>query len=483
MSRSLADPLYERLLRSFPPERAYTRADWEGEEMPAPVAHFLSQLLQHYARREARRLRRARTEWVDYDDPEMEKAVRTFFDGIDAHTRVPADEWEDTLRQATRHATAHLVRPVYVLTDFVFGEQEDDLRLSEILWRMNFFGPYIYLRKAVRAFADKKDLDGLDAGRYNRLLQRVDERITADFGADRWLRLLGPLFTVAQHATGEKQVPVILLRAFFAEKGARAIERRLERYAEEGAEEIGRDALHRLIDEGAVPQPSEGRQPSDTETDKRPPTRPDQVPPEPERADDSEAEVVSDEDMWGVAGPSRPEGEGGPSLAPPEEESEPLWKQFQEGHSNPASNGDESGDETSQEPLWAQYRRDRDEQLTDGRAAQQKEDLADAEASFMSDSSPPPPETPTVEADEELEDLEKNVLGESNPPHRAVYLRQLFTNDETAYRQVLQRLRKANTWGEASQIIARDVFRKYKVNIYSDAAVHFTNAVESRFRR
>lgn len=484
MSRSLADPLYERLLRSFPPDRAYTRADWEGDEMPAPVAHFLSQLLQHYARREARRLRRARTEWVDYDDPEMEKAVRTFFDGIDAHTRVPADEWEDTLRQATRHATAHLVRPVYVLTDFVFGEQQDALRLSEILWRMNFFGPYSYLRKAVRAFAKKKDLDRLDAGRFNHLLHQVDERITADFDADRWLRLVGPLFVVAQRATGEKRVPVILLRAFFAEKSASAIEQRLERYAEERAEEIAPEALHRLIDEGAVPEPSEEPPPSDTETDERPPTSPDRVPPEPERADDSASEVVSDEDMWGVAGSARPEGKGGPSLAPPEEESVPLWKQFQEGQTRPASNGDDSDEQTDQEPLWAQYRRDRDEQLTDGGAAQQKEDLADAEASFMSESpSTPPPETPTVEADEELEGLEKNVLGESNPPHRAVYLRQLFSNDQTAYRQVLQRLRKANTWGEASQVIARDVFRKYKVNIYSDAAVHFTNAVESRFRR
>jgi hypothetical protein len=63
-----------------------------------------------------------------------------------------------------------------------------------------------------------------------------------------------------------------------------------------------------------------------------------------------------------------------------------------------------------------------------------------------------------------------------------VYVRQLFNGDEAAYRQILKRLRTADSWGEASQIIASDVFRAYKVNIYSDAAVHFTNAVESRFR-
>jgi hypothetical protein len=81
-----------------------------------------------------------------------------------------------------------------------------------------------------------------------------------------------------------------------------------------------------------------------------------------------------------------------------------------------------------------------------------------------------------------LETLEREILGTTNPPHRGVYVRQLFNGDQTAYRQVLRRLRSADSWGEASQIIASEVFRAYKVNIYSDAAVHFTNAVESRFR-
>jgi hypothetical protein len=85
-------------------------------------------------------------------------------------------------------------------------------------------------------------------------------------------------------------------------------------------------------------------------------------------------------------------------------------------------------------------------------------------------------------SDVDLERLEQQALGVSNPPHRAVYVRQLFGGDQSAYRRVLQRLAEVDSWGKASQIIAGDIFRKHKVNIYSDAAVHFTNAVESRFR-
>jgi len=82
----------------------------------------------------------------------------------------------------------------------------------------------------------------------------------------------------------------------------------------------------------------------------------------------------------------------------------------------------------------------------------------------------------------DIEALEQSVFGKSNPPQRGVFVRQLFDGDLDDYEQVLLRLDTADSWGEASQIIARDVFRAHKINIYSDAAVHFTNAVEQRFR-
>ena len=74
------------------------------------------------------------------------------------------------------------------------------------------------------------------------------------------------------------------------------------------------------------------------------------------------------------------------------------------------------------------------------------------------------------------------MFGTTNPPNRSVYVEKLFQGDEDAYRRALERLRTIETWSEASQIIAKDVFRAHQVNIYSDAAVHFTNAVEAGFK-
>jgi len=475
MPRSLADPLYERLLRSFPADHAYTRADWEGDAMPEPVAHFLRQLLRHHSRREARRLRRARSDWVNYDHPDMEQAVRTFFNAMEAHTQVPASEWETTLRQATHHTTAHLVRPVHVLTDFVYAEREEALRLPEILWRMNFFSSYSYLREAVHAFAKKRDLDALDRDQFERFLHRIDERITANYSADRWLRLLDPLFQIARRATGHERVPISAVETFFAEKDRSAIERRLDAYARDGHEQVGPTALHRLIEEAASAPPPDRASPSK----KRSPTPPASSGPE---SPPSQPEPTPDDDIWGVDGTARPEGSGAAQPQSNDDESAPLWKRFQQGRPPPSSSPDSSSTDAprtedgsgngTQTPLWARFRSERDERLSE--AMSSPPDSAEESSSPASASAPP---------NGDLESLEQEALGVKNPPHRSVYVRQLFGGDRTAYKQVLRRICGADSWGQASQIIASDVFRAHKVNIYSDAAVHFTNAVESRFRQ
>jgi hypothetical protein len=492
MARPLADPLYERLLRSFPATQAYTRADWQDDAMPEPVAHFLRQLLRHYSRREARRLRRARTDWVDYDHPDMETAIQTFFEALESHTRVPANEWEGTLRQATYHATAHLVRPVHVLSDFVFAEQPEALSLPKILWRMQFFGPYAYLREAIQAFARKHDLDRLTPDRFGRFLHRVDERITDEYDADRWLRLLDPLFATARRAYGEETVPTRLLRPFFAEKGQETVEQKLAAHADDGHDTVTPRALHRLIDETAHP-------PSSPATDA--PTPPEaQGPPDREAPDpplsSAPAEPSSNDDIWGVAGAARPEGSSAPEPTSDAGQSVPLWKQFQQGRTQASAGGanDEGGAER-EEPLWARFRHERDGRLSDAVAS--GDEPTDSVPSGGGPSGRGPSDNPSgtgareqgspapagsTGTKDDLQALEQEALGASNPPHRGVYVRQLFGGDQTAYRQVLRRISEAESWGEASQIIASDIFRAHKVNIYSDAAVHFTNAVESRFR-
>ena len=79
--------------------------------------------------------------------------------------------------------------------------------------------------------------------------------------------------------------------------------------------------------------------------------------------------------------------------------------------------------------------------------------------------------------------LEHAVLGEHGYRNRERFVKNLFSGSAEAYEQVLRRLYTAPTWTQASQIIAQDVFKAHRVNIYSPPAIAFTNAVEARYRQ
>jgi len=445
---TLADALFERLHSAFPPEQAYTPTDWTDDAMPAPLRQYLTHLLRHHRRQEERYLRRARTDWVAYDHPDMEQATRTYLDRMEDHVQVPPDRWTETLRTASRHVTNYLVRPVPTLASFLFEDAAAAVPIDDIRWRMRFFGPYAYLRNAAEAFADKRDRDAFERKEFKRILRRVDERMTADFDADRWLRLLDPLFETVQHANGRGQIPLPLLRTFFEEKTASQILDQLAAHDRANHEvAVSRDTLRDLIASTTESESSTHRA--------EPPAEP---------SPSSPSQVASENDPSSEPDPAASDDAPG---APT-----PMWKQFEQNRP-PSSNAsaEESTDES--QPLWTQFRSRKTSSGPDYDAPSS----SPLESSAASESAPSDPDqAPPLAA------LERAVFGDTHTPNRTVYVRDLFQGDGEAYRAILERLRRTDTWSEASQIIARDVFRTHQVNIYSDAAVHFTDAVEAGFK-
>lgn len=457
MPDALAEPLSERLLRSFPPNQDYARADWADDSIPGPVQHYLDHLLRHRSRREARRLRRARTDWVNYDHPDVEDAVRTFFTAVEHHARVPEREWADTIRTAAHRTTDHLVQPIPTLRSFIFDQNAESVSASEIQWRMRFFGPYSYLREAAQAVATKRDRDALGPDEFERSLRRVDEQMTADFDPERWGHLLEPLFETAEYATGKKEVSVSLLSTFFDEKNATSILKRLRTYQREnGSSSVDPTTLSNLLDSTEATDESE---PSGEETESS--------------VSEFYATESSKNDLEDIAESTRTPGSGTDSSKTEVQEPTPLWKRFKQGRPRRKKETDQSTDEDSQ-PLWTQFQQTGTPSrstLTSG--TEQGDASSDADA----ETEPVP-----TDVDRDLVALERDVLGTPNPSHRKEYVRKLFKGDTAAYRRILERLQATESWSRASQIIAGDVFRANKVNIYSDAAVHFTNAVEATFQ-
>ena len=85
---------------------------------------------------------------------------------------------------------------------------------------------------------------------------------------------------------------------------------------------------------------------------------------------------------------------------------------------------------------------------------------------------------------EGLDRVEARALGASpDASRRAWFVAELFAGSEADYHETLAHLAAAETWTEATEVIARDVFRKHRVNIYSEPAIVFTDAAEARFSR
>ncbi|HRR09015.1 MAG TPA: hypothetical protein PLO56_10020 [Rhodothermales bacterium] len=85
---------------------------------------------------------------------------------------------------------------------------------------------------------------------------------------------------------------------------------------------------------------------------------------------------------------------------------------------------------------------------------------------------------PNLEAAMRIEPL---ILGFLSPERRTWFLRTLFNNSPVFYLELLEKLRQCKTWNEASEVIAIALFLKNNIDIYSEAAVVFTDTVETRF--
>lgn len=433
MARSIVNELFDRLIEAFPADQAYAPDDFSADPMPPPVAHFLKHLLRHQAARDMPRLQPAHSAWIDTDHPEVQDARRAYREALERHAQFPQNEWEPALQRALQRVTAYLIHPTQTLTHFVYGNQDEALAPDTVRQRIQFFDAYTYLHEAVNRYLRKNDPSSIGRERFETLLQRVDTEMTSDYDVDQWMRLLRPLFDLVQVAAPDQEVPTPFLQTFFAEKNATAIARRLQTASvQRGTTSFSPDDLRTLITADEAPSaPARPTASMETSTESSPPSN--------EREETPASAEHTD----------APE----PAPTPDADQPTPLWKQFRQSSAattSAAPTPPPSEPDDEEQPLWTQFRPD-----------------ADADQDVPA----------------EVTALENDVLGPRGSANRALFIRKLFDGDRDAYKATLERLREAPNWSRASQIIAQDIFRAHQVNIYSDPAVTFTDAVEEQFKQ
>ena len=212
-------------------------------------------------------------------------------------------------------------------------------------------------------------------------------------------------------------------------------------------------------------------------------------------------------------------------VAKPPAESEkpkPLWEQFQQtgapDEKQPEQNGSpapEPSPANAAMPLWMQFQKNADskealspssrmDRAGQAPASPPSPTVPNASATApstpipqpVSDSpetspstfahglapDPAPPVSRPISKPVTLEQLEFSVLGLYGSSNRQMFIDNLFAGSPQEYQQLLQRLDAIENWTQASALIAENVFKKHNVNIYSPAAIMFTESVEEQYK-
>jgi hypothetical protein len=164
------------------------------------------------------------------------------------------------------------------------------------------------------------------------------------------------------------------------------------------------------------------------------------------------------------------------SLRPRTGDSVPLWAQFAANKEEETSEPDGTPEEAEDavEPLWKQFQKT----IQDKPAAADQPELTPESRKIHLHPSP----GPAPQAGLDTASLEFAVLGPS-AWQRDTFIEKLFSGSAESYFDALDRILKCPDWRSASEIIADDVFRANRVDIYDEAAIDFTNSVEAQIKK
>ena len=456
------------------------------------------------------------TDWADMNSERVERSWKSFIEAIRAEAQLPKGFVHSVLETAVADILEMLTKPRATLPDVLFGV-DDALNFESMLERKKSVVVFTYLVDILPRYMEKKELDVLTKQQCRRIIEQVDEKVTANYTPLNWVQLLEPLFELC-HGRVDSE----LLRLFFEDKEntelancfddepgdvtqRQAIEilsgyhlkygKEEERGNEDEIEESARDSFDKRSEnrglqsettsnmgtaddypKGNSPQPFDEKHSSD-ET-------------EPNSANESNDSSVSSPSLnqreYKETETSNDHGHDSDFDSDSKAEEKPLHSMFsgsepeiqkpkgeQSGDVNDSREPDddnvEDEDEDDELPMWQKF------------ARQQKQK---AEHPKQEKGSSPIKHTES----EEPSSASGNGGGKTNinrqlrqylSEHEDYFTEHIFKGDNHAYREALTTLAGFESWSQASRHLQHEIFKRYLVDIFSEAAVDFTDQLQN----
>ena len=137
----------------------------------------------------------------------------------------------------------------------------------------------------------------------------------------------------------------------------------------------------------------------------------------------------------------------------------------------PSENGSE--DSEKERPIWMRYMSE--EEIEEYKKEQERKEETDAEEQeFIED--PIIDLTNEDATDEEIDNLYDQLEADRNR-----FVEEIFGGSERAFDQAIEKIAAYNNWREVSEYIKEDIFKRNLVDMYSEAAVDFTDQLQNYF--
>jgi hypothetical protein len=471
------------------------------------------------------------TDWVDMRADTVEDAWDRFLSAIQAESRVPASYALSVIENAIQDMVDQFTQPRGYLLDTMIGES--GATLDQLQSRKRWIVAYPILADALIRYLQRKEMEYITRDKALQVISHVDEKLAENYTPLKWAQHLDPIFVLLNH-----EVPSALFVRFFKDRGMTAF----AKWIDQGPEFLSRTAfIERISTVGTLPyleteddeSIAESAHKSETVTssfsdpfriidavkeedtvsslnepsaDKGP--DPDETPPfkvddtdeapvdESDTGQDHVAEVVTLDDVLAEEGNAV----------------QPLFARFQsldeeelvveaaESKTSPIANFDAEPALSVAEPtespadgdspgVWTiaeVFRVDANEPALGDQLSEETEvvqPLAQMEDEEMDEPEETPPIIDASSDDEHiiyLTDRAKRLLDLLEPQFES-YVVDIFLNDELDFYKHLENIVAYDQWRSAGRYITRDIFDRNRIDLYSETAVMFTDAVQEFF--
>ena len=159
------------------------------------------------------------TDWADMTTDAVRKAWSRFLGAIHEEIRLPASYVAPVIESSLADILDLLVTPRAFLPEYIFGS-ESKLDQQMIAERCEWVVVYTYFANALPRFMEKKGRRALTKEQADRIIERLDERVTSHYTSLNWAQLFEPWFQLL----GEKVEPGLFAN-FFRDKGKPGVAR------------------------------------------------------------------------------------------------------------------------------------------------------------------------------------------------------------------------------------------------------------------